>query len=111
MLLDAAFRSVAATGVLPWLLAHQRLVTTFVTNLRGPGTAVSLLGTRVREIVPIVSTAGNVPVVVAALSYAGTLVLVVVADPDACPELDAVAADLRAELATMCEQEFETGRR
>ena len=33
-----------------------------------------------------------------ALSYAGVLTLTVVADPDACPEIDALADDLRAEL-------------
>ncbi|TCK22746.1 wax ester/triacylglycerol synthase domain-containing protein [Pseudonocardia endophytica] len=101
-LLDAAFRAVAATGALPWLLARQRLVTTFVTDLRGPGAPVAFLGARVREIVPVVSTTGNVPVVVAALSYAGTLALAVVADPEACPELDALATDLGAELEALC---------
>lgn len=102
VVLDAVFRAVAASGALPWLLEHQHLVTTFVTNLRGPGAPVTLLGAEVREIVPVVSTTGNVPLVVAALSYAGTLVLAVVADPDACPELDAVVADLAADLDALC---------
>jgi WS/DGAT/MGAT family acyltransferase len=102
VVLDAVFRAVAASGALPWLLRRQHLVTTFVTNLRGPGAPVTLLGAGVREIVPVVSTTGNVPLVVAALSYAGTLVLAVVADPDACPELDAVAADLDADLGVLC---------
>lgn len=98
VLLDTAFRLVAATGALPWLLDRQHPVTTFVTNLRGPGTPATLLGVPVREVVPVTTTTGNVPVVVAALSYAGTLALVVVTDPDACPEIDALAADLRAEV-------------
>lgn len=100
--LDAVFRAVAASGALPWLLERQHLVTTFVTNLRGPATPATLLGNRVRDIVPVVSTTGNVPVVVAALSYAGTITLTVVADPDACPEFDAVATDLAADLDVLC---------
>ena len=44
------------------------------------------------------TTPGNVPVVFGAFSYDGALTITVVADPDACPEVDAVADDLRAEL-------------
>jgi hypothetical protein len=102
VLLDAGFRLVAAAGLLPWLLDHQRLVTTFVTNLRGPDQPVSLLGAEVDHVVPVTTTTGNVPVVFGALSYAGVLTLAVVADPDLCPELDDVTADLRAELDEMC---------
>ena len=97
-LLDAGFRLVAASGALPWLLDHQRLVSTFVTNLRGPESPLTFLGARVLEVVPVTTTTGNVPVVFGALSYAGVLTLTVVADPDACPEIDALADDLRAEL-------------
>jgi diacylglycerol O-acyltransferase / wax synthase len=102
VLLDAGFRLVAATGALPWILNHQHLVTTFVTNLRGPQAPVMLLGAPVTEVVPVTTTTGNVPVVFGALSYAGVLTLTVVGDPDACPELDALAADLRAELDALC---------
>ena len=101
VLLDAGFRLVAATGTLRWLLDHQRLITTFVTNLRGPETPVALLGAQVRQVVPVTTTVGNVPVVFAALSYAGALTLTILADPDACPELDALTADLRAEMNTL----------
>ncbi len=102
VLLDAGFRLVAATGALPWLLDRQHLINTFVTNLRGPEVPVTLIGARVREIVPVTTTTGNVTVVFGALSYAGALTLTIVADPDACPDLDALAADLRAELDTLC---------
>ncbi|MCW0212130.1 MAG: WS/DGAT domain-containing protein [Pseudonocardia sp.] len=100
-LLDAVFRLLAASGALPWLLDHQRLVTTFVTNLRGPQAPLSLLGVPIREIVPVTTTTGNVPVVFGALSYAGALTLTVVADPDACPELDVLADDLGTDLAAL----------
>ncbi|GAA4547400.1 DUF6544 family protein [Pseudonocardia xishanensis] len=100
-LLDAVFRLVAALGALRWIVEHQRLVSTFVTNLRGPQVPLTLLGARVREVVPVTTTTGNVPVVFGALSYAGTLTLTVLADPEACPELDAVVAALRGELAAL----------
>ena len=102
VLLDAAFRLVAATGALHWLIDHQHLVTTFVTNLRGPEQPVTLMGATVEQVVPVTTTTGNVPVVFGALSYAGVLTLTIVTDPDACPELDALAADLRAEVEALC---------
>jgi diacylglycerol O-acyltransferase len=88
--------------LLPWLLDQQHLITTFVTNLRGPEQPVRLLAARVREVVPVTTTTGNVPVFFGALSYAGVLTLTVVADPDTCPERDALATDLRAELDALC---------
>jgi WS/DGAT/MGAT family acyltransferase len=102
VLLDAAFRLVALTGALPWILDHQDLVTTFVTNLRGPTRPIAFLGARIDAVVPLTTTTGNVPVVFGALSYAGALTLTVVADPDACAELDALVADLRTEIDELC---------
>lgn len=99
--LGPMIRLAAAVGVLPWIVDHQRVVTTFVTNLRGPRAPLTLLGARVGEIVPITTTTGNVPVVFGALSYAGTLAVTVVADPDVCPELDTLVAALRADLAAV----------
>jgi diacylglycerol O-acyltransferase / wax synthase len=52
-----------------------------VTNLRGPETPVALVGAQVHQVVPVTTT--DVPVVFAALSYAGALTLTVLADPDA----------------------------
>lgn len=69
-----------------------------MTNLRGPASPLTLLGARVVEVVPITTTTGNVPVVFGAFSYAGSLAITVVVDPDACPEVDELADDLRAEL-------------
>ena len=73
-----------------------------MTNLRGPEQPVRLLGALVREVVPVTTTTGNVPVVFGALSYAGVLTLTVVADPDTCPEVDTLVTDLRAELNALC---------
>jgi diacylglycerol O-acyltransferase / wax synthase len=44
-----AFRVLAATRTLNWFTKHQRMVTTFVTNLRGPDSRVAFLEATVTE--------------------------------------------------------------
>lgn len=97
-LLAAAFRLLARIGVFAWFANHQRLVTTFVTNIHGPATPMTFHGARVSEVIPISSIAGNVTVAFAALSYCGTLIVTVIADPDHCPDLPRIATALRNEL-------------
>jgi hypothetical protein len=92
------FRVLAALGVLGWWISHQRFVHTFVTNLRGPDHEVRLAGARVRAIVPMSAISGNVTVAFGALSYAGTLTVTMIADPDRVPDLPVLAAALQAEL-------------
>lgn len=94
-----AFRLLARLRLLRWFMNHQRLVTTFVTNLRGPAVRQTFLGASITDIIPISSSAGgNVTVAFAALSYAGTLAVTIAADPVTCPDLTDVADALRAEL-------------
>ncbi len=87
------------TGLFQSFIAHQRLVHTFETNLRGPGVALHLGGGRIEAIVPMVATPGNVGVTFAVLSYAGTLGVTVIADPDILTEqsrlTDALATRFR----------------
>ena len=78
------------SGLLGWLLDRPRLVNTFVTNVRGPTSRLSFMGARVSDAIPISGTYGNVTVSFAVLSYAGTLVVTVIADPDALPDLAAL---------------------
>jgi WS/DGAT/MGAT family acyltransferase len=99
--LGLAFRSLAAVGAFKAMIEHQRLVHTFVTNVRGPAEALSLAGHRVTSVVPIAITPGNVGVSFDILSYAGTLVLTVVADPGVVPEQDALTAAIERELASL----------
>jgi diacylglycerol O-acyltransferase len=68
--------------------------TTFETNVRGPARHVHLAGHQVSALVPLVATPGNVGVTFAVLSYAGTLTVSVIADPDIVPEQDALAEAL-----------------
>ncbi|MEO5746208.1 MAG: wax ester/triacylglycerol synthase domain-containing protein [Terracoccus sp.] len=97
-LLAFGFRLLARVGVFAFFVNHQRLVTTFVTNLRGPSTPMTLDGARVTEIIPISSISGNITVAFAALSYAGTLTVTIIADPDHCPDLLRIATALDDEL-------------
>ncbi len=97
-LLAFGFRLLARLGVFAFFVNHQRLVTTFVTNLRGPSTPMTLGGARLTEIIPISSISGNITVAFAALSYAGTLTVTVIADPDHCPDLPRITTALHDEL-------------
>lgn len=60
-----------------WLFArlarHQRFVSLFVTNVRGPAEALSIGGAELSLLWPVTPIQGNVRVGVAAMSYAGRL--------------------------------------
>jgi diacylglycerol O-acyltransferase / wax synthase len=77
---------------------HQRIVDLFVTNVPGPPRPLYLLGARLMEVFPVVQVAGNVPLSVAVLSYAGQLNIGVQSDPDALPDLDVFVDGLRRSL-------------
>jgi diacylglycerol O-acyltransferase / wax synthase len=97
-ILAPAFRLLAATGTLDWFTSHQRMVTTFVTNLRGPDSRVAFLEASVDEIIAVNSTSGNVQVAFGVLSYAGTLTVTLVADADLADDLPLLLACLDREL-------------
>lgn len=97
-LLRPAFRTLASTGALRWFINHQRFVNVFVTSLRGPRDRLALLGAPVTDVLPLTLVAGNVALSFAAISYAGSLVVVITADPERCPDVDVLAALLQSEL-------------
>ena len=96
-----AFLLLARTGLLRWFASHQRVVQTFVTNLRGPDHPLTFGGATVRAIIPIPTTTGNVTVTFAALSYAGTLRITILSDPARMPDAPALAAALRRQLSAL----------
>ena len=96
-----AFRALAAIGVFGWFIAHQRLINTFVSNLRGPQQQLRFLGATVVDMMPVSMITGNVTVAFTALSYAGTLVVTIVADPELCPETTALREALDREFAEL----------
>jgi diacylglycerol O-acyltransferase / wax synthase len=97
-LLGPLFRLLAAAGLLRWFFNHQRLIHTFVTNLRGPAGPLTLDGVSLRAVLPVPETTGNIPVTFAALSYAGTLWLTVLSDPALVPDVAVLTAALGQEL-------------
>jgi diacylglycerol O-acyltransferase / wax synthase len=97
-LITPAFRLLAALGLFRPMIDRQRLVNSFLTNLRGPGQPIRLAGADIRRIAPVAMATGNVSVAFAALSYAGTLTISIIVDPDLAPEIDDVAQALRREL-------------
>jgi WS/DGAT/MGAT family acyltransferase len=97
--LGPLFRVLAAAGLYRWYMDHQRRFHSLVSNVPGPDRPLSFNGAPISAIVPVgVGDAGNVVVSFLALSYAGTLTVTVIADPDALPELADVTAVLQAEL-------------
>jgi diacylglycerol O-acyltransferase / wax synthase len=98
VILGPAFRGLARLGVFEWFIDRQRLVNTFVTNLRGPDARLSFLGAPVTDVIAISLIAGNVTVAFTVFSYAGTLEVTAIADPDHCPDLPILVRELQREL-------------
>jgi len=96
--MGVAFRLLARLGLFQAFVDRQRLVHTFVTNLRGPQVPLHLAGHLVRSVIPVAITPGNVGVTFDVLSYAGTLGITVVADPDVVPDQAELTAALEREL-------------
>ena len=108
-LLGAMFRLVAALGGYRWYMQRQRRLHTVVSYVRGPEQPVRFGGVPVRAMIPLV-VGGNTNITVSfqALSYAGSLTVTAVADPDRCPDLPLLARSLRQELAALTHSEEQT---
>jgi len=102
--LGPMFRVLAKVGLFHWFVDRQHLVHTFVTNLRGPDAELSIVGAPITDVVAAAVVTGNVSVAFAVLSYAGTLGVTVIADPDACPDVDILRDALRSELDALTER-------
>jgi WS/DGAT/MGAT family acyltransferase len=98
-------RVAAHLGAYRFVIDHQHLVHTFVTNLRGPERTLVVAGRPVTGIIPLGAISGNVTVAFAVLSYAGTLTITTIADPETCPDL----TGLRDELSSALEALMVTG--
>lgn len=95
------FRALAAMRLFQVFIDHQRLVHTFVTNVRGPQDVIRLASCPVESIIPMAITPGNVGVCFDVLSYAGKLVLTVVADTGVVPEQERLTSLLAEEFASL----------
>ncbi|MBU4214030.1 MAG: DUF1298 domain-containing protein [Actinobacteria bacterium] len=86
------FRAMARVGLFGRFVDRQRMIHTFETNMRGPAQRLAFGGHQVETIVPIAVNPGNVSVSFATLSYAGRLVVVVIADLRLAAAGEALAA-------------------
>jgi diacylglycerol O-acyltransferase len=80
------------------LLARQRYVNLWVTNVPGPPVRLYLAGAPLRELFPVVPVLGNLTLGVGVFSYAGQLNLTAVADRDGCPDVEVFAQGVRSAL-------------
>ncbi len=76
------------------LQSRQRFFNVVVTNIPGPQGPLYLLGRRLTGLYPVVPLAQNQALGIAIMSYAGRLGFGLLADFDALPGLEALAADL-----------------
>ena len=97
-LMVPVFRLLGALRVLHRLLDRQRLVNTLVTNLPGPTDRLSFLGVPITRLIPVTTSAGNVSISFAALSYAGTLTVTAAVDPENWTDRELIVEHLRRAL-------------
>jgi WS/DGAT/MGAT family acyltransferase len=96
--LTPVFRGLAALGVFQPFIDHQRLVHTFVTNVRGPAERLRLAGSEVVAVVPVATNPGDVTLSFDVMSYGGTLGITVVSDPSRVAEAPWLARRVEEEL-------------
>lgn len=91
----------AATPIGKYFTAHQHASNTIVTNVIGPPVPVYLLGARVIEILPIIELVGNIGLTLAAFSYDGQMFMVVTADAEGFPDIDALMEGMEQDWHTL----------
>jgi diacylglycerol O-acyltransferase / wax synthase len=98
-IMGGLFRVVARLGGYRFYMNHQRRFHTLVTHVRGPAEPLTLDGYPVTEAIPVaIGERGNMTVSFEVLSYAGTLTITVIVDPEHGPDLDDLARRLQHEL-------------
>jgi hypothetical protein len=87
----ADWTTTALVGVVARAALHGRPYNLVVTNIPGPPDTISVLGAKLRALVPIVNLMEGVGLGVALASYAGELSFGCIADPHRVPDLAAFA--------------------
>jgi diacylglycerol O-acyltransferase / wax synthase len=95
---SVVFRNIPIQRAFLRLAAHQRVMSTYAANVPGPPVRLYFAGAPLLEVFPVVPLLGNISIGVGALSYAGQFNLTLVADLDACPDLDVVVQGTRRSL-------------
>ena len=92
------------------LQARQPFFNLVVTNVPGPQFPLYLLGRRLQVLYPVVPLAQRQALGIAVMSYDGHLGFGLLGDYDALPELESIAADLKAAIASLCRAAGVTAR-
>jgi WS/DGAT/MGAT family acyltransferase len=95
--LGAMFRGPVSSALLLKLL-NRHPVNVETADLPGPAEPLYFAGARVLEVFPLLNLVGSVSLGVGALSYAGRVGIMAVADADVVPDLDVFAAGLQQDL-------------
>jgi hypothetical protein len=82
-------------------LMRRNPVNVETADIPGPPLPVYFAGARVLEVAPLLNLIGTVTLGVGALSYAGQLGMMVIADADAVPDLPVFAGAVQADLETL----------
>ncbi|TWF82261.1 diacylglycerol O-acyltransferase [Pseudonocardia hierapolitana] len=92
-----------ARAAVRWMRRHAaRHINLFVTNVPGPPQPLWLAGARLLEALPVAPLAADIPVAIAALSYAGTLTVAVNANAGVS-DIDVLAEGIECALAWSAE--------
>ena len=81
-----AFRVVRTLHLVRWFLDRQRLVNTFLSAVPPTPGPISVAGTPVTAVVPLVINQGNTTAAFATTRHAGRLAIAVTTDPDTGPD-------------------------
>jgi WS/DGAT/MGAT family acyltransferase len=82
-------------------LVRQRRINVYVADIPGPPMPLHLAGAPLLEVFPVVPISANVTLGIAALTYAGQFNVSVVADAEACPDVDVFTESLRNSLEAL----------
>ncbi|HET8683215.1 MAG TPA: wax ester/triacylglycerol synthase family O-acyltransferase [Micromonosporaceae bacterium] len=85
----------ARSGLMRYYTRRQHLTNLTESNVAGPSRPIRMLGAPALDVVPIGVLAGNLAISFLALSYAGELVVTVLADADRFPDLPVLVAAMR----------------
>jgi WS/DGAT/MGAT family acyltransferase len=81
----------------------QRFFNLSVTNIPGPAEPLYLLGHRLRDIFPFTPLAGNMALIVAVVSYCGSMEFGLTVDAETIADHDVLVAELERSIAELCE--------
>ena len=80
---------------------QQRFANIYAANVPGPTESYYFAGARLLELFPVVPVTGNFTISVGALSYAGQFNITIVADVNACPDIEIFVAGMRRTVVTL----------